>query len=121
MPTVDFDKVPEKHREVMECLVEHNRLVVMPKFDCNDHTKLIHHFLLKMMKHDTRWSVPIYHTWYMPHLIKVYDDKTLRWVEDAAWDICISDCFGSPQPVYIGDKQYFVTREDGTTFVMKVS
>ena len=121
MPTVDLNRLSKEQQEVMNALIVKNRLVIMPKFDCNDHTKLIHHFLLKFLYRDARWSAPIHNAWYMPHLTKVYDDKTLRSVEDAAFDICASGCFGSPQPVYMGDKQYLVTLDDGTTFTMKVS
>jgi hypothetical protein len=121
MPTVDFDKIPEKHQEVMRSLVEHDRLVVMPKAGCDAHAKMVHHFLLKMLYRDTRWTVPLHHAWYMPHLVKLPDSDTLKIIEIEADEIVDSDCFGSPQPVYLGDKQYLVTREDGTTFIMKVS
>lgn len=121
MPEIDFDKLPEKYQEVMKGLVEKNRLVEMPKWDRSDHTKLVHHFLLKLLYRDTRWTVPLHYAWYMPHLVKPPDEDMLKIVEIEADEIYRSDCFGSPQPVYLGDKQYLVTREDGTTFIMKVA
>jgi len=121
MPTVDFDKIPEKHLGVMKALVDRNRLVVMPSIQCNVETKLTHHFLLKVLYRDTRWSTPLHHAWYMPHLTKPPNEDMRRVAEIAADEIYHSDCFGSPQPVYLGDKQYLVTREDGSTFTMKVA
>lgn len=121
MPTVDFDAVPYEHQKAMSELVSRNRLVEMPKHDRSDAVKLIHHFLLKFLYPDKRWSTPLHHAWYMPHLVKTPSEDMLRDAEIAADEIYRSNCFGSPQPVYMGDKQYLVTREDGSTFVMKVS
>lgn len=121
MPSVDVSKIPEKHLGVMECLVEHGKLVVMPRHDCSAHVKMVHNFLLKMLYRDTRWSVPLHHAWYMPHLVKLPDSDTLARFEAEADEIVHSGCFGSPQPVYLGDKQYIVTKEDGSTFIMKVA
>lgn len=121
MPTVDFDKLPDKHQETMRSLVKKNRLVEMPSWDCSIHAKLVHHFLLKFLYRDTRWMVPLHHAWYMPHLIKPPSEDMQRSAEIEADEIYRSECFGSPQPVYMGDKQYLVTREDGSTFIMKVA
>lgn len=121
MPTVDFDAVPLEHQSAMRELVFRTRLVEMPKYDLSDNVKLIHHFLLKFLYADRRWMVPLHHAWYMPHPVKTPSEDMLRDAEIAADDIYRSNCFGSPQPVYMGDKQYLVTREDGSTFVMKVA
>lgn len=121
MPTVNFNLLPEKHRKVMQDLVEKTRLVVMPRWDRNVDVKLTHHFLLKLLYRDPRWSAPLHHAWYMPHLVKAPDEGSLKFTEIAAEEIYHSNCFGSPQPVYQGDKQYLVTREDGTTYIMKVA
>lgn len=121
MPEVDFDKLPEKYQEVMKGLVEKNRLMEMPRWDCSIRAKLVHHFLLKLLYRDTRWMVPLHHAWNMPHLVKPPGEDMLKIFEFEADEIYHSDCFGSPQPVYQGDKQYLVTREDGSTFIMKVA
>ena len=123
MPTVDFDRLSDEEQEVMSVLVEKNRLVTMPKYDCNDHDKLVHNYILKFLYRDNRWVTPLHHAWNMPHLSKPngYDDNTLKAIENTAFDICASGCFGSPQPVYMGDKQYLVTRDNGTIFTMKVA
>lgn len=121
MPTVDFDAVPYEHRKAMSELVHRNRLVEMPEYHRSDKVKLIHHFLLKILYTDKRWSTPLHHAWYMPHLVKTPNLGMLRVAEITADDIYHSDCFGSSHPVYIGDKQYLVTQEDGSTFIMTVA
>lgn len=121
MPTVEFNKLPENSKEVMEELVEKNRLVTMPRYDRSVHAKMVHNFLLKFLYRDTRWSTPLRHAWYMPHLVKPCSTEDSSRFEAEAEEIYYSGCFGSPQPVYLGDKQYLVTREDDTTFIMEVS
>lgn len=120
MPTVNLDKVPEKSKKIMERLVEQNRLVTMPRFDVDDNTKIIHNHLLKMLYSDKRWMVPIDSAWQMPHLTKSYGYEKMCQYELEAEQIYFSGCFGSPRPVYLEDKQYIVTKEDGKLFILKV-
>ena len=121
MPTVDFSSLIGKQRATMSNLVEQGRLVTMPKWNCNDFTKLVHHFLLKYLYRDLRWTVPRHHAWYMPHLVSKPDNLTIKNSDIEARDIYDSGCFGDPQPVHVGDKQYLVTRKDNSTFIMEVS
>lgn len=119
MPTVNLEKVPEKSKKIMESLVVQNRLVTMPRFDADDHTKIIHNHLLKMLYCDKRWMVPIDSAWQMPHLTKSYDYYERCQYELEAEQVYFSGCFGSPQPVYFEDK-YIVTKEDGKFLILKV-
>lgn len=121
MPTVDFSTLIGKQSTTMSNLVEHERLVVMPKWDRNDYTKLVHHFLLKFLYRDCRWNVPVHHAWNMPHLNIKPSKDILKNSEYEAEDIYDSGCFGNPHPVYLGDKQYLITQKDNSTFIMKVS
>lgn len=121
MPTVDLDRLSEPSIEAIKPIILHGRLVTMPGWECPHFSKLVHHFLLKRLYRDTRWTTPLHHAWYMPHLVKSPDEDMLKIAEIEADEIYHSGCFGSPQPVYLGDKQYLVTREDDTTFIMKVA
>lgn len=121
MPTVNFDKVPDDHQKAISELVFRNRLVEMPKYNLSDSVKLIHHFLLKILYTDQRWVAPLHHAWSMPHLVKTPNEAALKLAKRAAEEIYHSSCFVSPQPVYLGDRQYLVVQEDGTLLIKKVA
>ena len=67
MPLVDLTKIEKLyHRAIMEMLIDSNKALLMcPPYNASIRNKLIHNEILKLLKRDNRWCVPIHSAWNM--------------------------------------------------------
>ena len=121
MPSVDLTRMGDEQKEIMASLLDKDRLTTCPRYSCALKAKMVHHYLLKLLYCDPRWTVPVHWAWGMPHIVEKVAKEQWQEAENIAKGIADTACFGSPQPVCVAHKLYRVDKEDGTFFIMKVA
>lgn len=96
------------------------RLKLCPPHHADDWLKFFHNVILRELYKDPRWTVPVWHAWGMPHTLSEEFESAQKILTPLVSRLINSEVFRDPQPVYIGNKTYHVTNQDGSTFRMTV-
>lgn len=121
MPKVCISDV---NNDVASMLAEitdsHWRLLTCPLIGTHDWLKFFHNIILRELYHDPRWTVPVHWAWQMPHTLASRFEDAQKILTPLVRRLISKNVFRDPQPVYIGDKTYIVTRPDGSTYKFTV-